>query len=456
MHWEDAAVGAFYRLNRYGNPQCLEVCCVHIEDGGFLCQDCITDARERLEVVSRGSVALSLHEPLENRGHTAIFRLSDGTVKSESFKDYGRGEVECGLAALVAAQVADCFDPLIVHPLFVAQDPNMFWTLVFYHGCIRAALEYVAPHVDWDEKVGRVKAPLEQDPIITESRIRPGSILRKCGNDICLKIERDGSKGVFSVCGRCQRRHYCSQQCQKSDWTLHKRECNAAAKGRKPTAAPAIPSMPKNDRNGHAKHAREDSQPQVEEKVVIHGLVAKPELNGRLGEISGALTTGGRYPVKVAGHASIIAAKASNLHRLGVFVVERKEKKKARKFECFAHGSEVCSGCSVDFFIANHLSKLCFTGAVLSRDTIETFAETHFASIKQPFGAGSTFDIDFPAECHGLKNAEKRLVLKALLNSKDKSLLVAAAKAGMACFAGRSCAVTQPYAIPHLEALLAA
>jgi hypothetical protein len=283
----------------------------------------------------------------------------------------------------------------------VAQDPNLFWSLVLNHGCIRAALEYVAPHVDWDEKVGGVKAPLDQVPIITESRIRPGSILRKCGNGICLSLERDGSKGVFLVCGRCQRRHYCSQQCQKSDWILHKRECVAAAEGRKPTMAPAIPSMPKNDTDSHVKFAREGSQPEAGEKIVMHSLVAKPELNGRLGVISGALTPGGRYPVKVAGHASIIAAKPSNLHRLGVFVVERKEKNKARKFECFAHGSEVCSGCSVDFFIANHLSKLCFTGAVLSRDTIETFAETHFASIKQPFGAGSTFDIDFPAECHG-------------------------------------------------------
>jgi hypothetical protein len=130
------------------------------------CRACIVDARERLEVVSRGSVALSLQESLESRGHTAIFRLADGTVKSESFKDYGRGEVECGLAALVASEVADCYDPHVVHPLFVAQDPNLFWSLVLNHGSIRAALEYVAPHVDWDKKVGRVKSPLEQVPII--------------------------------------------------------------------------------------------------------------------------------------------------------------------------------------------------------------------------------------------------------------------------------------------------
>jgi hypothetical protein len=71
--------------------------------------------------------------------------------------------------------------------------------------------------------------------------------------------------------------------------------------------------MPKNDTDRHTKHAREDSQPQVEEKLVIQSLVAKPELNGRLGEVSGALTPGGRYPVKVAGHASIIAAQAFQL-----------------------------------------------------------------------------------------------------------------------------------------------
>jgi hypothetical protein len=43
-----------------------------------------------------------------------------------------------------------------------------------------------------------------------------------------------------------------------------------------------------------------------------------------------------------------------------------------------------------------------------------------------------------------------------LLSSGDKSLLVAAAITGMACFAGRSEAFTRPSTIPHLEALLKA
>jgi hypothetical protein len=85
MHWEAAAVGASSKSNSYGYPRCLEVACVHNGTGCAVCRDCISDARERLEVVSRGSVALSLQEGLQSRGHTAIFRLPNGTVKSESF-----------------------------------------------------------------------------------------------------------------------------------------------------------------------------------------------------------------------------------------------------------------------------------------------------------------------------------------------------------------------------------
>jgi hypothetical protein len=468
MHWRAEAAAGSSEVNRYGNPRNLEVTCVHNERGSGDCRQCIADARERLSAVSRGSVALALQETLDGRGFTAFFRRADGTIKSESFKDYGRGEVECGLAALVASHVADCHDSLIVHPLFVAQDPNLFWLLVLNHGCIRAALEHVAPHVDWDAKVGPVKAHLEQAPIISE--VWPGSVLRKCGNEICIKLERNGSKGTFSVCARCKRRHYCCQKCQKTDWTLHRRECIAAAEGRKPTMDPAIPFMAVNDTDRSTKHDRRDSQPAVGEKVVIHSLVSKTELNGCCGVISGPLThPSERYPVKIGG-ASIIAVKPTNFHRLAVFVVERKGKKKARKFECFEHGYEVCSNCSVDFSIVNHLSKLCFTEAVLSRDTVERCAESHFASIIIPssytdpggyFGdsdadgccQGET-DAAFPIECQGLQSAEKRFILKALLESEDESLLVVATIAGMACFGGRSLSLTRPNTIPHLEALV--
>ena len=43
-----------------------------------------------------------LHKALASRGHMAIIRRPDGTFYSETFKDYGRFEVETVLAALVA------------------------------------------------------------------------------------------------------------------------------------------------------------------------------------------------------------------------------------------------------------------------------------------------------------------------------------------------------------------
>lgn len=86
-------------------------------------------------------------------------------------------------------------------------------------------------------------------------------MLLKCGNDMCLELERDGKENKFVRCSRCKRRYYCSQKCQKTDWTLHKRECIAAAEGRQPTADPAIPSMAVNDTDRSAMHDREDSQP---------------------------------------------------------------------------------------------------------------------------------------------------------------------------------------------------
>jgi hypothetical protein len=57
-------------------------------------------------------------------------------------------------------------------------------------------------------------------------------------------------------------------------------------------------------------------------------------------------------------------------------------------------------------------------------------------------------------ECQGLRSSDQRIILKALMETKPKSLLVAAATAGMASFSGRATPVVQPYVIPHLETCL--
>jgi hypothetical protein len=87
-----------------------------------------------------------------------------------------------------------------VSPLFIAQDPNFYWPLITDHGCIRAALEFVAPYIDWDEKIGTVKGKvLEQVPAVDGSR--HGKYLRRCGNSFCTNLE-DYKANDFLFCSR--------------------------------------------------------------------------------------------------------------------------------------------------------------------------------------------------------------------------------------------------------------
>ena len=208
----------------------LSVHCIHMErakeqEPRPVCRDCIEPALIRLAAVGRGSVVLSVDEALSHHGLTAIYRHKDGSLKSETFKQYGRGEVECALAALVAAN--DDFRGTHGHPIFVAQDPNLFWPLIRSHGSIRAALEYVAPHVDWDDRLfcgaggggGAIviKPVPEQRPLVVGSN--PRDTLHKCGSDICLNLEpcQQDVTGKFNYCARCLRRAYC--------WYVFEKRC---------------------------------------------------------------------------------------------------------------------------------------------------------------------------------------------------------------------------------------
>ena len=418
--------------------------CPHSNDEALSgCPQCIEDAQERLAAVATGATAISLQEALESRGHLAIFRGRNGTIKSETFKDYGRGEVECTLAMLVAAK--DFNRGYLPHPIFVAQDPNLFWPLILSHGSIRAALEFVAPHVDWEEKLGSVRAVPEQVPIVPDTE--PGKIMRRCGNDVCLKLEPVRGDGKFKTCSRCKRREYCSADCAKADWILHKRECRAAAAGSASIAQPAIP-----EQREHAKD-RGNEPLKVGEEVVVQGLSAQPQYNGCLGVIGGDIANG-RFPVKLSRHGSkYIALKPGNILRLGVHVSSGG--KKARKFKCYLHDAELCATCSLDFCILNHVSQLQFSsGEPLSKDGLERVTENIFATIQRDDRDEiiERIDQDFPMECGGLQDPAKRVLLRALIESKEeKSLLVEAAIVGYACFSARSCMVVRAYVIPHLE-----
>ena len=63
--------------------------------------------------------------------------------------------------------------------------------------------------------------PLDKDVLDTLSR---NASLKVCGNKGCDAIE-DETGNRFQQCSRCIAQVYCSRQCQKADWSHHKRFC---------------------------------------------------------------------------------------------------------------------------------------------------------------------------------------------------------------------------------------
>ena len=114
--------------------------------------------------------------------------------------------------------IVHIYSVIFAHPLFIAQDPNLYWPIIFDHGCIRAALEHVAPHIDWIDRLGPIIAPPTLSSVVP-GITTPGTSLRRCGNEACLRVEVDESqskkkaRGETSMmkCGRCSRRVYCSK-----------------------------------------------------------------------------------------------------------------------------------------------------------------------------------------------------------------------------------------------------
>jgi hypothetical protein len=153
-----------------------------------------------------------------------------------------------------------------------------------------------------------------------------------------------------------------------------------------------------------------------------------------------------------------LAVNPINFHRLGVYISSKPAKKTGR-FRCAEHGKEVCVPCCLDFAIVNHLYKLHATNITtgpLSKQAVEHISETHFATITRADEDIETFfDKTFPMEFQGLADRDKRIVLKALLeSSQPRSMRVVAAIAGLTCFCARSEVVTRPHAVLHLKALV--
>ena len=152
---------------------------------------------------------------MNNRGHAAIYTdPTTGEKVSETFKSYSRVEIEVALAAM-ALDTEDTGRSLtFAHPLFIASDPNLYYPCVWYHGSVRAALEHVAPSVDWAARLGPRRGQARAPASRREYDFRGGPLQRRCGAVDCLRIEcaescDGGGEDSFKKCSKC-RRYYTS------------------------------------------------------------------------------------------------------------------------------------------------------------------------------------------------------------------------------------------------------
>ena len=305
-------------------------------------------------------------------------------------------------------------------PLFIAQDPNFLWPLIADHGSIHAALEFVAPYIDWNETVGPVKYNSQQQvPVIPGCQ--PGKYLMKCRNSFCNNLE-DYKAKTFSMCNGCKRRRYCSAECQHSDWTYHKRECQNT---NKKEADPRLDCLDNLGKSGdELKELKYQLKLEPGQDCVIDGLQSKQHYNGMVG-IVGDTSKDGRISVTLRSRPeTVLSIKPSNSHCIGVFC--KKRKKKSRVFEC-VHGLDVCTDCYLDFTTTNRLAKLKYDEqGMTSAAAIEQVIETHFASFPLNEYKGRAVDTGWPFECRGREQHIKHcFILKALLRVKTPMTLYA-------------------------------
>ena len=98
-----------------------------------------------------------------------------------------------------------------------------------------------------------------------------------------------GASGTTKLlkCQQCQRKYYCSKECQSKDWgqsqVKHKRSCR----------------LPKDFKR--------------EDLIRAQGLKSRPELNGQLLVVIGPAGTEGRWEVTVVGGEKSISLSADNM-----------------------------------------------------------------------------------------------------------------------------------------------
>ena len=132
----------------------------------------------------------------------------------------------CSLLQCLSSNPAD------LHPLFLAEEQNIYWPLIWYYGTVYNAILECCGEKLVEEVFGKLRnlaasqslprgaLPPEALAAFPDSAV--GELRIACGNENCPKLDHAEK---FKVCTGCRVRRFCSEECLRKDWSKHKSEC---------------------------------------------------------------------------------------------------------------------------------------------------------------------------------------------------------------------------------------
>ena len=208
-----------------------KVCCTHNDVGGKIagqCKPCQTTAKSRIIATREGKYCIGYTESIPGYGYNARFSNEDGDIISDTFKSYSQPEIACVLQCLMS-------NPADLHPIFIAEDGNLYWPIIWYYGSVYNAISQCCNTATVNKVYGSCikksqsqlppSNPVSEEILSAFPDFAINQLRMTCGNDICPQFE---GQRKFMKCAACRVRFYCSRDCQVKDFKIHKQECKKA------------------------------------------------------------------------------------------------------------------------------------------------------------------------------------------------------------------------------------
>ena len=197
--------------------------CEHmVKSVGNACSKCSILAVRRVHSVQRNGFQFSRDESFTGAYYSVIFSMEGGEDHLDYFQNYGIFEIKAAIRVIA-------LQPMDLHPLQLAKDPNIYWPIIYYYGSVYSALKELLDEEIVDSIYKNIPEFIDipdrrnVDELLKRKNIVPEEkFVIKCGYCPCIHLDW---KYEFKQCSKCKLRRYCSSRCQKEDWSRHKKEC---------------------------------------------------------------------------------------------------------------------------------------------------------------------------------------------------------------------------------------